>query len=109
MPSPSRADDFIDCLFPFAERPEIRGPVRHIAYVQGLAKLPTDKWRIMSLFTTALYQTPVIGTDHWFAPQPQAPGARLRSLGFRAIRRAVAVATVPVPVSRAHRDRNYPA
>ena len=52
MPFLCGAGDFIDCNFPFAERPDVPGPVRHIAYVYSLAKLPTGEWRIMGLFTT---------------------------------------------------------
>jgi len=52
MAFPCHAGDFVDCNFPFAERPSVPGPVRHIAYVYSLVKLPTGEWRIMGLFTT---------------------------------------------------------
>jgi hypothetical protein len=53
MDYPCRSGDFVDCCFPFAEKPDLPGPIRHIAYVYRLAKLPTDELRLMVLFTTA--------------------------------------------------------
>ncbi len=53
MKFPCESGNFVDSLFPFAERPTRPGPVRHIVYVQSLARLARDNsLRIMVMFTT---------------------------------------------------------
>lgn len=52
MAIPCRRGDFVDCLFPFAERPSSPGPMRHIAYVQTLLRLPDGRLRVLVMLTT---------------------------------------------------------
>jgi hypothetical protein len=52
MPHPCRRGDFVDCFFPFAERPDEPGPMRHIGYVQTLARLRDGQLRAIVLLTT---------------------------------------------------------
>ena len=52
MPFPCRRGDFVDCLFPFAERPDMPGPMRHIGYVQTLARLRDGQVRGLVMLTT---------------------------------------------------------
>lgn len=47
-----RRGDFVDCLFPFAERAGWPGPVRHIAYVQTLVRLRGGEVRALVMLTT---------------------------------------------------------
>lgn len=53
MPFPCRRGDFVDCLFPFAERPETPGPMRHIGYAQSLLRLPDGRLRVLLMLTTS--------------------------------------------------------
>jgi hypothetical protein len=50
--APCGKGDFVDCFYPFAERPRVPGPIRHIVYVQTLAKLRDDSLRAVVMFTT---------------------------------------------------------
>lgn len=43
---------FVDCLFPFAERPAVPGPMRHIAYVYGRVRKASSEERAIAMFTT---------------------------------------------------------
>jgi hypothetical protein len=43
---------FVDCLFPFAERPVEPGPMRHIAYIYGRVRKATSEERVIAMFTT---------------------------------------------------------
>ena len=43
---------FVDCFFPFAEKPAIPGPMPHIAYVQTMLHLKNGEHRLLAMFTT---------------------------------------------------------
>jgi hypothetical protein len=49
---PCGEGDFVDCWFPFAERPTVPGPLRHIGYVQMLARLGRNDMRALVMLTT---------------------------------------------------------
>lgn len=43
---------FVDCWFPFAERPAVPAPVRHIVYAQTMVRLRTGAMRALVMLTT---------------------------------------------------------
>ena len=49
---PCRRGDFVDCLFPFAERPARPGPMRHIVYVRAMVRLASGALRAHVMLTT---------------------------------------------------------
>lgn len=49
---PVRSGDFVQCLFPFNEKPEQPGPMPHIAYCLGVEQTPMGKLAIVAVYTT---------------------------------------------------------
>ena len=47
-----RRGAFVDSWFPFAERPTVPAPVRHIVYVQTMVRLRTGALRALVMLTT---------------------------------------------------------
>lgn len=47
-----RRGTFVDCRFPFAERPTVPAPVHHIVYIQTMVRLRSGSLRALAMLTT---------------------------------------------------------